>query len=473
MTTDDPPSRGENASGESPGPEPDAVVDGVTVQDDVELERTIGLTGGLAIGIGTMIGAGIFVFPGLAAGKAGPAAALSFVIGGVIAMLVALPASELATAMPRSGGGYFFVSRSMGTAYGAIVGLGLWLGLVFAASFYLVGLGHYAAAVFAEIGIAVPVSPVIPLALLFAVGLTGLSIAGTENTAKLQNVVVGLLLVVLTLFLTYGSLDALGVFGREAIPEAFFPRGYLPVFSTAALVFTSYLGFAQVATVAGDIKDPSRNLPLAMVGSVIVVTISYVGTIFVSTSAFGAAHLATLGETAIVEVAREYLGWPGAVAILFAGLLATFSSANASILSASRTVYALSRDAMLPEKASEINLRYGTPHVALVSAGGPILLLVATGRVAVLAEVASFLHLVMYGLIGVAVIVLRRRNPSWYEPKYRMPGVPALPAAGAIASFGLIAFMQPASIVIGLVVVAVSYVWYRYYAGDVRLKGDF
>ncbi|AUX10320.1 cationic amino acid transporter [Halalkaliarchaeum desulfuricum] len=465
---------GANVEGARPEDEPDAITESATVHDDdVELERTIGLAGGLAIGIGTMIGAGIFVFPGLAAGNAGPAAAISFAIGGVIALLVALPASELATAMPRSGGGYYFVSRSMGTGYGAIVGLGLWLGLVFASAFYLVGLGHYAAAVFAEIGVALPVSPVIPLGLLFGVLLTALSIGGTENTAKIQNAVVGILLVILTVFLSYGALDAVGVFGRETVPEAFFPRGYLPVLTTAALVFTSYLGFAQVATVAGDIQKPSRNLPLAMVGSVIVVTVFYVATIFVATSAFGAAELEAFGETAMVEVAREFVGLPGAVAILFAGLLATFSSANASILSASRTVYALSRDALLPRKASVINLRYGTPHVALLAAGGPILILVATGQVEVLAEVASFLHLIMYGLICVAVIVLRRQSPSWYEPTYHMPGVPVLPIVGAVASFGLIVFMQPASIVIGVGVMILSYLWYRYYAGTVELKGDF
>ncbi|AHG04528.1 amino acid transporter [Halobacterium sp. DL1] len=476
MTTDSKPTpgTGENLEGESPEPEPRAVSDEVTVhEEDVELERTIGLVGGLAIGIGTMIGAGIFVFPGLAAGNAGPAAALSFGVGGVVALLVALPASELATAMPRSGGGYFFVSRSMGTAFGAIVGLGLWLGLVFASAFYLVGLGHYAAAVLGEVGIELSLSPVVPMGLLFAVVLTALSVTGTENTAKLQNVVVALLLVVLTLFLSYGSLDALGVFGRQTVPEAFFSRGYFPVLSTAALVFTSYLGFAQVATVAGDIKQPGRNLPLAMVGSVLVVTVFYVVTIFVATSAFGASQLSGFGETAMVEVARDFLGLPGAVAILFAGLLATFSSANASILSASRTVYALSRDALLPRRASRINLRYGTPHVALLAAGGPILLLVATGEVAVLAEVASFLHLVMYGLICVAVLVLRRRDPDWYDPSYRMPGVPVLPVVGAAASFGLVAFMQWASIAIGGAVMLVSYLWYRYYAGTVELRGDF
>ncbi|WP_136688908.1 APC family permease [Halorhabdus amylolytica] len=467
---------GENIEGQQPEPEPQAVTDETTAHDEgVELERTIGLVGGLAIGIGTMIGAGIFVFPGLAANEAGPAAALSFAIGGVIALLVALPASELATAMPRSGGGYYFISRSLGTAGGAIVGLGLWLGLVFAAAFYLVGLGHYVVAVLAEIGIALSLGPAPPhvvLGLIAGATLTALSVAGTERTAALQNVIVVVLLVILTGVLSYGVLDALGVFGRQTVPDTFFSKGYFPVLSTAALVFTSYLGFAQVATVAGEIKRPSRNLPLAMVGSVIVVTVFYAVTILVATSTFGADRLGTFGETAMVNVGRNLLGLPGAVLILVAGLLATFSSANASILSASRSIYALSRDALLPRKASEINLKYGTPHVALAMAGGPILVLVATDSVEILAEVASFLHLVMYALICVALLVLRRRNPAWYDPDFRMPGAPALPAIGAVASVALIAFMNAASIVIGVVIMALSYGWYRYYADDVRLKGD-
>jgi APA family basic amino acid/polyamine antiporter len=463
---------GENIAGEEPVPEPAAVSDEVTAHDeDVELERTIGLTGGLAIGVGTMIGAGIFVFPGLAAGDAGLAATLSFAIGGVVALLVALPTSELATAMPRSGGGYYFVSRSLGTGVGAIVGLGLWLGLVFASAFYLVGLGHYLSAMLGQLGVTLPVDPVIVFGLLFGAVLTSLSIVGTENTAALQNLIVGVLLVVLTGFLAFGILDAVGIFGRETAPEAFFSRGYVPVLTTAALVFTSYLGFAQVATVAGEIKQPARNLPLAMVGSVVLVTVFYVATIFVATSTFGPDTLATFGETAMVEVAREFFGVGGAVTLLFAGLLATFSSANASILSASRSVYALSRDALLPRAASRVNLRYGTPHVALGMAGGPILVLVATGQVELLAEVASFLHLVMYALICVALLSLRRRDPGWYEPTFEVPGYPVVPALGAVTSVALIAFMNLASIAIGVVVMVLSYGWYRYYAADVELRG--
>ncbi|WP_331233902.1 APC family permease [Natronorarus salvus] len=462
---------GRNIEGEGPIVETVVETDEATHTDEGELERTLGLSGGLAIGIGTMIGAGIFVFPGIAAGRAGPAAAASFAIGAVVALLVALPASELATAMPKSGGGYYFISRGLGAFAGAVVGLSLWFGLVFATAFYLVGFGYYAVDALAEIGVAVGTGLVIPLALAFGAGFTVLNVTGTENAAKLQNGIVALLLSILVVFLSVGTLDAVGIVGEPTAPEAFAPFGTFPVLTTAALVFTSYLGFAQIATVAGEMKDPGRNLPLAMVGSVIVVGVLYVVTVFVATSAFGSEQLATLGETAMVEVGRHFLGPAGALAIVLGGLLATMSSANASILSTSRAIYAVSKDAILPRWASRINLKYGTPHVALGLAGGPILVLTATGRVEVLAEVASFLHLLMYGLICVALIALRRNEPEWYDPAFRVPGYPVVPVLGALASFALIGFMQPASQLIGLAVMAGTAGWYLYFARDVTLKG--
>jgi amino acid transporter len=464
-----------NRAGEAPAvvADPTAVTDETTVTEaGTELERTIGLVGGLAIGIGTMIGAGIFVFPGLAAGRAGPAAAGSFAIGAVIALLVALPTSELATAMPKSGGGYYFVSRALGALPGAVVGISIWLGLVFATAFYLIGFGNYAVGVLGEAGVSVGGFPlVVPLALVFGILLTGLNLFGTERAAALQNSVVGLLLAILVVFLGYGGLDALGVVGTPSTPETFLPFGPVPVFTTAALVFTSYLGFAQVATVAGDIKRPGRNLPLAMVGSVLVVGALYVATIFVTTSAFGSEALSGFGETAIVEVARAFGGEVGAVAILLAGLLATISSANASILSTSRAVFAVSKDALVPRVASRVNLRYGTPHVALAMGAGPMLALVALGEVEVLAEVASFLHLVMYGLICVSLLVMRRDEPAWYDPDFRVPAYPVVAGLGALASFGLIAFMRPLSQLVGLAIMLAAAGWYKYYAPDVTLKG--
>jgi len=427
-----------------------------------DLERTLGLPQALAIGTGTMVGAGIFVFPGLAAGQAGPAAMLSFALGAVIALLVALPASELATAMPESGGGYHFVSKSLGPFAGCIVGVGQWIGLVFASSFYLMGFGYYLSDLFREMAVGVG-TPIVAIGAGTAVVLTGVSITGTKNTGDLQNVIVAILLVILAGFLGHGSLDALGVFGGERVPESFFPYGHFPVLTTTALIFTSYLGFAQIATVAGEIQKPRVNLPRAMVGSVLLVGVLYVLTIFVSTSLLGSDALAELGETAIVAVARSLFGTFGAAAILTGGLLATLSSANASILSSSRSVYALSRDGLVPDRVRKVNRKFLTPHVALLLAGGPIIGLVLVGRVEVLAEVASLLHLVMYGLMCVALLVLRRRDPDWYDPSFRCPGSPVVPAVGGVASFGIIAFMNPLSILWGGVVLLLAALWYAVY----------
>ena len=467
---------GENVAGEEPAVTPPTEVtdEATAVEEDVELERSIGLVGGLAIGIGTMIGAGIFVFPGLAAAAAGPAAAISFVIGGVVALLVALPASELATAMPRSGGGYYFISRAMGALAGTVVGITLWFGLVFATAFYLVGFGYYALDMLRTLGIPAGAALVAPLAVAAGAAFTILNVTGTENAAALQNGIVAVLLGLLVVFLGIGSVEV--VLGDVEPRERFVPYGTMPVFTTAALVFTSYLGFAQVATVAGEIRRPGRNLPRAMVGSVVVVTVMYVLAILVATSVLGPADLARLDEagmleTAMVEVGRQLLGSIGAFAIVLGGLLATVSSANASVLSSSRAIYATSRDALLPRWASRVNLAYGTPHVALAMAGGPVVVLAATGRVEILAEVASFLHLVMYALICVSLVLLRRDPPDWYEPAFVVPGGPVVPVLGAVTSAGLILFMQPLSQILGLGFIAVTIGWYYYYARGVSLKG--
>ncbi|OKY77221.1 MAG: Amino acid transporter fused to UspA-like domain [Candidatus Methanohalarchaeum thermophilum] len=440
------------------------------VEEDIELERTIGLAGAFTVGIGTMIGAGIFVFPGIAVGYAGPAAAISFVIGGLIALIVALPTSELATAMPRSGGGYYFISRGMGSFFGSMVGISLWIGLIFASSFYLMGFGFYGKEVLVDLGVRLSVDPIV-IAILFGLILILVSIFGTENSAKLQNLVVLILLGTLAVFLGYGSLDSFVFLGGNRVSEDFFSSGFFPIFSTAALVFTSYLGFAQVATIAGDIKKPGKNLPLAMIVSVLVVTTLYVLTIFVSTSVFNSADLFLFGETAIIEVSKAVLGPLGGVVILFAGLLATFSSANASILASSRALYSVSRDAILPKKLSKINLKYGTPHIALILATPLIVGLILFGRVEILAEVASFLHLVMYGLMCFALVFLRRMNPSWYNPKFTVPLYPYLPILGGLLSFSLIFFMELLTKLIGVTILILSISWYITYAKDIELKG--
>jgi amino acid transporter len=125
----------------------------------------------------------------------------------------------------------------------------------------------------------------------------------------------------------------------------------------------------------------------------------------------------------------------------------------------------------MPDEVSRVNRRFGTPHVSLLATGIPIAALTLAGRVEILAEVASFLHLVIYGLLCIGLIVLRRSPPGWYDPSFRSPGYPVVPAAGAAACFGLIAFMNPLSWLIGLTVVCGAALWHFYYGRDVKLRG--
>ncbi|CAH1002016.1 hypothetical protein LEM8419_02931 [Neolewinella maritima] len=431
-------------------------------QEEKTLERSLGLLPALAIGVGTMVGAGVFVFPGLAGGEAGAGASISFVIAGSIAMLVALCTAELATAMPQSGGGYFFVSRVMGVRLGTLVGLGQTIGLVFATAFYLSGFAEYVLELLAEFDIDIG-SPVTLLGGGMAILLLLLNLTGTEKVGQAQNyIVAGLLIILLTLF-GYGLLDVFGVRGDPSLPTEVMPNGFTAILTTTALVFTSFLGFVQIATVAGEVKTPHKTLPRALAGSVLAATLIYVLVVFVTTSLFTADELSELGETATVDVGRKLVGATGALAILIAGLLATLSSANASILSASRTVYALGRDSILPEKSGELHPKFGTPYIALAIVGLPIIASLFIGRLEILAEVASLLHLILYGLICITLILCRRRRELWYAPTFRIPLYPVIPILGALTCFGLIALMEALSIYIGLGAIALSFGWYLYY----------
>ncbi|SFN72538.1 APC family permease [Salegentibacter flavus] len=432
-------------------------------QKQSTLARTISLKVALSIGVGIMVGAGIFVFPGIASGQAGPAAMLSFLLAGAIALIVALCTAELATAMPASGGGYYFVSRAFGPFWGILIGVGQWMGLVFASSFYLYGFASYLIDLLKETGLQFG-DPLILIGIGTALLLTSINILGTKSAGKLQNSIVLVLTGILTLLFLYGMLQALGIMGATNLPKPFAPKGLSPVVGVTALIFTSYLGFVQIATVGGEIINPQKNLPRALVGSVLIVTALYLLALFVSNSVLSTAELGELGETAIVEVARGLIGDIGAMVVLFAGLLATLSSANASILSSSRTIFALSNDGLIPKWVSVIHERFKTPHRALFLVGLPITGIMFVGNLEVLAETASMLHLLIYGLICGCVLKLRKNRPIWYVPGFKSPAYPILPIVGLVASFGLIFFMRPVSLLLGGAVLLVSALFYLVYA---------
>ena len=447
---------------------------------DEELAKDLGPLAALTIGIGTMIGAGIFVLPGTAVARAGPLAALTFVLGGVIALFTALSASELGTAMPKSGGAYFYVNRALGPLFGSVAGWANWLGLAFASAFYMYGFGEY---VNALVGLgSVGLGPV-TLEAAQVIGFVGalLFIAvnyfGAKETGGLQIVIVMSLLGILAVFTVVGVSNA----EMESL-RPFAPPGTTgQVLPVTGIIFVSYLGFVQITSVAEEIKNPGRNLPLAVLGSVVIVTLVYALFLVVLLAAVP-NELVANNETAVVDAARllfgnyALFGYPlgavGAGMLLIGGLLATASSANASILSSSRINFAMGRERIVTPKLNEIHGRFGTPYKSIALTGGLILLFLVAGSVESLSTMGSVLHLIVYGLLNLALIVMRESEVEKYDPDFEVPLYPIVPIIGTVSSFALIVYIEPTIVLISFGLVIFAVLWYLLYArGKVESRG--
>ncbi|WP_276259736.1 amino acid permease [Haloglomus litoreum] len=449
--------------------------------DDEELAKDLGLLSALTIGVGTMIGAGIFVLPGQAAAAAGPAVALSFVVGGVISLFTALSASELGTAMPKAGGSYYYVNHALGPLFGSVAGWGNWMGLAFASAFYTLGFGEYLAT-FLPLpaltipGIGIGLSTFQTGALLAGAAFIAVNYVGAKETGNVQIVIVTLLVGILTVFSVLGIMQA-----DLSTLRPFFPSetgGAAAILPATGLVFVSFLGFAKITTVAEELKNPGRNLPLAVVGSVVIVTVMYA---IIMVVLMGVINWRQLGpdftSTPVLDVAEIAFGTVGVAAVgvgllTFAGLLATASSANASILASSRINFAMGRDRLISDKLNAIHPNFATPYRSIAVTGGLILLFIVIGDVKTLAKAGSVLHLIVYGLLNVALIVMREADRPEYQPAFEVPLYPVVPILGAVTSFGLIAFMEPVEIALSLVFVVGGVAWYLAYArGQAEKKG--
>ncbi|MFC4452059.1 MULTISPECIES: amino acid permease [Halobacteriales] len=429
-----------------------------------ELERNIGFLEAMTLGGGTMIGAGIFILPGIAAEGAGPASSISFILAGFVALLAALSLSELATGMPIAGGSYHYVNRALGGLFGSIVGWGMWSGLMFASAFYMIGFGQY---------LVEPIPFLDGRLFIVLLGLAGLALIvgvnyyGTEESSQLQNVMIGTETVVVLAYV------ALGLFFIDPSNlEPFAPTGPSGIIATTGVVFVSFLGFEIIATVAGEVKDPSRNIPLTMILSVVLVTILYALVMLVST---GVIRYEALGDSLVPvsDVAVVFMGSIGVVAIVAAAAIAAISSSNSSILAAARVNFAMGRDELMSNWLNVTHDRFGTPHRAIIATGAVTALLIAAGLnietiVALLAEVASFSFLVSYSMVHVALVVFRRADPEDYDPSFKIPDVlyPAVPILGVVLSLVVISQMASVIILLGLGIVGVGVGWYFIYVKE-------
>lgn len=410
------------------------------------LLRELSLKEALAIGLGTMIGAGIFVLPGIAVERAGQAAGISYLLAGLIVLPVAMIISELATGLPQAGGSYTFIAEALGPLAGSVVGPANWLGLTFANGFYLIAAGHYLA-------LFLPVPPWVA-ALLFGILFVSLNYRGAKISGGVQNMVVLILIGILTIFIVAGALN------HPAIPRESFPiYGWGPVMGSVGLIIVSFTGFEKISTIAEEVKQPGRTLPLAIIGSVLIATFLYVSLVFISTGLMPPGEI-DHQRGLLVEAAYLAFGPVGESVMLAAALLATLSSANAATMASSRISYGMGRDLVLPGWFGRTHSKFNTPSNGILVTGGIAVLLAMTGQAEALAEISSALFMVSYSLLSISVLVLRRVKPRWYRPAFLTPFSPFLPVLAIILCLAVIFTMDRFSQLAGVGLVLMSLIWY-------------
>ncbi len=419
------------------------------------LKKELGLFDVYAIATGVTLSAGFFLLPGLAAVGVGSGLPLAYLLAGLLITPGLVSMAELATAMPRAGGVYYFLDRSMGPLMGTVGGFGTWIALSLKSAFALIGIGAYLRLFFPDVNH-------VPISAGFAIVFGLVNILGAKKSTSLQSVMVMGLLTLLAWFISVGLFsiepaNLSGMFGP--------PSGTLA--STAGLVVVSYMGLTQVASVAEEVRNPERNIPLGMFLAFGTAILVYTVGSAVMVGVVSADVLAQNGGdlTPVATVARVLVGPWGAILMTVAAVLAFSSVANAGILSASRYPLAMSRDHVLPRFFSKIQ-REGAPIYAIYATVGLILLFVLVFDATRIAKLAGAFQLMMFGLSCLAVIVMRESRIESYDPRFRSPFYPWLHILGVLAPFWLIVEMGllPSLFTGGLITFGAM--WYTYYARE-------
>ncbi|UCB47137.1 MAG: amino acid permease [Spirochaetota bacterium] len=414
------------------------------------LKKGLTLLDIFCVATGAMISSGLFILPGLAFAKAGPAVILSYLIAGLFCIPSLLSMAELTTAMPKAGGDYFYIMRGFGPLLGTVAGFSTWLSLSLKGAFALLGMGAY-----------VSIITNIPLniiALICCVFFIILNLIGVKEAGRFQ---VFLVLGLLGVLLGYVLWGAGAVHTKNLRP--FFDKGLTPMFSTASFVFISYGGLTKVVALAEEVKNPGKNLPLGMMLSLAVTSVLYALVIFVT---IGVLKPQNLQETftPISDGGAIFGGNVFKIIISVGAFLAFISTANSAIMTASRYPLGMSRDKLLPRSFEKISRRFKTPYIAILLTGFFIIMVILFLRLELLVKVASSILIILYIFANLTLILFRESKILSYRPKFRAPLYPYVQVLGIVGGLFLLIEMGTFMLLLTALFLLIGYVWYRAYA---------
>ena len=387
------------------------------------------MPGAIAVSVGGML-SGIFVLPGLAVGITGSSVWLAFLVAALCILPAVLSKSELATAMPKSGGTYIYIERAFGPLFGTIAGIGLWLSLLLKSAFSLVGLSAYL-----YVLIEIDASSTKGIALFALLVILLLNVFGVKKVEKTQLIIVSISVLSLIGIVFFGTSSF-----DSSLLEPVFVDGSSGFITGVAFLYISYAGVTKIAAVAGEIKNPEKNLPRTMIFSLFLITMIYVLVALVLVGNVEASVLSTDIKpihTLFQSIGGNTLGYvAGAV-----GVITLLSMANSGVLASSRFPFAMGKDRLMPGFLGSVSSRFMTPVSAIITTSTLIALAILFLDVVKIAKLASAFKVLMFIFNELSVIVLRETNAQWYNPSFRSPLYPYVQLFGIFSGIVLLAYL--------------------------------
>jgi len=416
-----------------------------------KLDIKLKLSAIIAISIAGMLG-GVFILPAIAAAKIGSSIWLVFLVAAICILPAVLSKSELATAMPASGGAYVYIERALGPLIGTISGIGLWLSLLFKSAFSLVGLGAY-------LLVLINISPLYIkyFAIGFLIMIMLLNIFGVKKVGRFQVIIVALSLLTLVIILFF----LVPIINNDLSPP-FLQSGEFSFIGTVAFVIVAYAGVTKIAAIAGEIENPTKDIPLAMFISLFLVSIIYIlvsytliRNVSLSDLAIDIKPIYTLASLLSVEWFSYF------VAII--GIFTLISMANSGVLASSRFPFAMAMDNLLPSYLAKVHKKYLTPINTILLTCFMMGIIIIFLDVEKIVKLASAFKITMFIIVNICVIVLRETAVQWYKPKYKSPFYPYIQIFGVLSGLILLFYLGWLPIFVLLVICIFGTILYYIY----------